>query len=67
MSGDPYFFFDISSSWVERSLHAKFHLHRLPKSGSSMVGDNKQVPEAILDVTEAILSSCNNRGFLSPS
>jgi hypothetical protein len=28
---------DISSSWVERSLHAKFQLLRLPRSGSSMV------------------------------
>ena len=27
----------------------------------------KQVPEAILDVTEAILGFVKNRGFLSPS
>ena len=32
---------DISSSWVERSLHAKFQLPRLPRSGSSMVGDKQ--------------------------
>ena len=41
-SGDPNFFLDISSSWVERSLHAKFQLPRLPRSGSSMVGDKQQ-------------------------
>ena len=40
-SGDPIFFLDISSSLVERSLHAKFQLPRLPRSGSSMVGDKK--------------------------
>ena len=38
-SGDPNFFLDISSSWIERSLHAKFQLSRLPRSGSSRVGD----------------------------
>ena len=35
------FFLDISSSWVERSLHAEFQLPRLPRSGSSMVGDKQ--------------------------
>ena len=39
---DPYFFLDICSSLVERSLHAKFQLPRLPRSGSSMVGDKQQ-------------------------
>ena len=33
---------DFSSSWVERSLHAKFELPMLPRSGSSMVGDKKK-------------------------
>jgi hypothetical protein len=33
------FFLDISSSWVEISLHAKFQLPSMPRSGSSMVGD----------------------------
>ena len=33
----PFFVVNISSSWVERSLHAKFQLPRLPGSGSSMV------------------------------
>ena len=32
-----YYYYYISSSWVERSLHAKFQLPRLPGSGSSMV------------------------------
>ena len=41
VSGDPNFFLDISSSWVERSLHAKFQLPRLPGSGSIMVVDKK--------------------------
>ena len=27
-SGDPNFILDVSSSWVERSLHAKFQLPR---------------------------------------
>ena len=35
--GDPNFCFDISSSWVERSLQAKFQLPRLPGTCSSMV------------------------------
>jgi hypothetical protein len=37
----PFFLSHISSSWVERSLHAKFQLPRLPGSGSSMVLDKK--------------------------
>jgi hypothetical protein len=37
---DPIFsIVEISFSWVERSLHAKFWLPRLPGSGSSMVGE----------------------------
>ena len=35
----PNYFLDISSSWVERSFHAKFQLPRLPGSGSFMVGE----------------------------
>ena len=31
-SGDPNFFLDISSSWVEISLHTEFQLPRLPGS-----------------------------------
>ena len=31
-AGDPNFFLDISSSWVEISLHTKFQLPRLPGS-----------------------------------
>ena len=38
----PACFLDISSSWVLRSLHAKFQLPRLPRSGCSMVGDKQQ-------------------------
>ena len=38
---DPNFCLDISSSWVEISLHAEFQLPSMPRSGSSMVGDNK--------------------------
>ena len=41
-SGDPNFFLDISSSWVEISLHAKFQLPSMSGSGSFMVGDNKK-------------------------
>ena len=45
---------DISSSWVERSLHAKFQLPRLPRSGSSMVGDkNKTTNSVELEATLA--------------
>jgi hypothetical protein len=39
--GDPNFFLDISSSWVEISLHTEFQLPSMPGSGSSMVGDKK--------------------------
>ena len=56
-SGDPNFFLDIYSSWVERSLHAKFQLPRLPRSGSSMVGDKQQKNNKLGKI----------RGFLSPS
>ena len=35
------FFFNISFSWVELSLHAEFEPRGLPRSGSFMVGDNK--------------------------
>ena len=41
-SGNPYLFLDISSSWVERSLHAKFQLPRLPGSGGLIVGEAKE-------------------------
>ena len=37
---DP-IFLDIYSSWVKRSLHANFQLHRLPGNGSSMVVETK--------------------------
>ena len=41
-SGDHNFFLDISSSWVEISLHPKFQLPIMPGTGSSMVEeDNK--------------------------
>ena len=53
-AGDPNFVLDISSSWVERSLHAKFQLPRLPRSGSSMVGDkNKKQNSVELEATLA--------------
>ena len=39
----PACFLDISSSWVLRSLHAKFQLPRLPRSGSSMVPAEAEV------------------------
>ena len=38
----PIFFLDISSSWVEISLHAEFQLPSMPISGSSMVGDKQK-------------------------
>ena len=40
--GDPNFFLDISSSWVEISLHTEFQLPSMPGSGSSMVGDKNK-------------------------
>ena len=40
-SGDPDFFLDISSSWVEINLHTEFQLPSMPEIGSSMVGDKK--------------------------
>jgi hypothetical protein len=48
---------DISSSWVKRSLHAKFQLPSLPGSGSFMVGDTKKKKTKLGRI----------RGFLSPS
>ena len=53
-SGDPNFFLDISSSWVEISLHAKFQLPSMSGSGSFMVGDKQKKLGRI-------------RGYLSPS
>ena len=50
-------FLDISSSWVETSLHAEFQLPSLPGSGSSMVGDKKNNNKKLGRI----------RGFLSPS
>ena len=41
-SGDPNFFLDISSSWVEINLHTEFQLPSMPEIGSSMVGDKKK-------------------------
>jgi hypothetical protein len=41
-SGDPDFFLDISSSWVEINLHTEFQLPSMPEIGSSMVGDKKK-------------------------
>ena len=43
----------ISSSWVERSLHAEFQFGRLPGSGSFMVGDRKQQQQNNLVEAEA--------------
>ena len=40
--GDPNFFLDISSSWVEISLHTEFQLPSMPGSGISMVVETKQ-------------------------
>ena len=39
---DPIFFLQISFSWVEIRLQVEFHPPGLPRSGSSMVGDNKK-------------------------
>ena len=41
-SGDPHFFLDISSSWVEISLHDNFQLPSMSGSGSFMVGDKQK-------------------------
>ena len=35
-------FCDKITSWVEQSLHAKFQLSRLPRSGRSMVGHKRK-------------------------
>ena len=45
------FLLHISSSWVEIRLYAEFQLPRLPRSGSSMVGDKtKQLLVEIAEV-----------------
>ena len=49
----PFFLLDISSSWVEKSLHAKFQLPSTSGSGSFMVGDKNKKLGRI-------------RGYLSP-
>ena len=42
MLSDPNFCVHISSSWVERSLHAEFQLNGLHGSGSFMVVEAKK-------------------------
>ena len=46
---NPIFVVDISSSWIERSLHAKFQLARLPKDENN----NSVILEASLAPAEA--------------
>ena len=38
--GDPNFFLHVSFSWVEISLHVKFHSPGLPRSDRFMVGED---------------------------
>jgi hypothetical protein len=40
--GDPNYFLDYSSSWVEMCFNAEYQLPSIPGTGSSMVGDKQQ-------------------------